>query len=490
MWATARRMGARGFAPLVALVLCVFIGRLRSQVRPETLVAVLLALEIWILETRRLGGRDRSHWLVGVAWVWANTHVSYYLGFVVLTVYLADGWFASRGVAARASRTDRAPARMGRLVRVGAAALAISFVNPFGWRALWQPFDFFLHARHELMYRTIKELEPVVWQRYIHTVLPLLVGGWGALIAWRAWRRAFDRVEVLLCVAFTALALSTQRFVGLYALVAVPFLMRDLSEWVAARRWPAWSGSPWMRAVLTGAVCIAAGLLEWGRPDLPLGIGIQWDRYPVRACDFMAANGVHGRGFNNFEYGGYQAWRFWPDRTRLPFMTGTPEAATPTDRLLYAGVFARPEVWSALDRRHHFDYVLLMRVQEGDNRLLDVLDADTTWALVFADDAGTVYVRRDGPLHAVAERHAYPLVPAGNAGLRVLGAAMVADTALTARVDAELRARAAASPWNAGELGLLADIALQREHHREARGLVERALRVSPGSAAATSGWA
>ena len=70
-------------------------------------------------------------------------------------------------------------------------------------------------------------------------------------------------------------------------------------------------------------------------------------------------------------------------------------------------------------------------------------------------------VRRDGPLCAVAERHAYRLVPAGIGGLRVLGAAMAADTALTARVEAELRAHAAASPWNA-------------------RGLLERALRVSP----------
>jgi hypothetical protein len=480
VWATARRMGARGFAPLVALVLCVFIERLRSQVRPETLVAVLLALEIWILETRRQGGRDRSLWLPAVAWVWANAHLSYYLGFVVLAAYLADGWFASRGGAARPPRTDRAPAGLGRLVLVGAAALAISFVNPFGWRALWQPFDFFLHARHELMYRTIKELEPVDWRRYIHTVLPLLVGGWCALIAWRAWRRAFDRVEILLCIVFTTLALSTQRFVGLYAVVAAPFLMRDLGEWVAARRWPAWSGSPWPRAALTGAVCLAAGLVEWGRPDMPLGIGIQWDRYPVRACDFIAANGVRGRGFNNFEYGGYQAWRFWPDRTRLPFMTGTPEAATPADRLLYAGVFARPDVWRALDRWHRFDYVLLQRLQEGDNRLLDVLDADTTWALVFADDAGTVYVRRDGPLRAVAERHAFRLVPAGIAGLRVLGAAMVADTVLTGRVEAELRARAAASPWNARDLGLLADLALAGGRHGEARGLLERALRVSP----------
>ncbi len=480
VWVTARRMGARGFAPLIALLLCAFIQRLRSQVRPETLVTVLLALEIWILETRRLGGRDRSPWLVAIALVWANTHISYYLGFVVLAIYLADAWLASRRGVARPSRANAAPAAASRLALIGAAALAISFVNPFGWRALWQPFDFFLNARHELMYRTIKELEPVDWRRYIHTVLPLLVGGWTVAIVWRARRRAFDLVETLLCVAFTTLALSAQRFIGFYAVVAAPFLMRDLGEWVAARRWPAWSSSPWPRAALTIAICLIAGLVEWGRSDLPLGIGFQWDRYPVRACDFIAASGIRGRGFNNFEFGGYQAWRFWPDRTRLPFMTGTPEAATPIDRLLYAGVFARPDVWLALDRLHHFDYILLERAQVGDDRLLDVLDADTTWALVFADDAGTVYVRRDGPLRSVAERSAYRLAPAGRMSLVALGARMAADPSLAPRVEAELRERAAASPWDSHDLAWLADLAIAHGRYQDARELLERALRVSP----------
>ena len=475
VWATARRMGARGFAPLVALVLCAFIERLRSQVRPETLVALLLALELWILETRRLGGRDRSLWLVGVAWVWANSHLSYYLGFVVLAIYLSDAWWVSR----RSAKTTEATAGLRRFALIAAGALAISFVNPFGWRALWQPFDFFLHSRHDLMYQTVKELEPVDWRRYVRTALPFVVGGWCLLIVWRAAHRRFDRVEALLCAAFTALALSAQRFIGLYAVVAAPFLMRDLGEWVSTRRWPDVVRSPWTRAALTAAVCAGAGLMEWRRPEMPLGIDIQWDRYPVRACDFIAANGVRGRGFDNFEVGAYQAWRFWPDRSRLPFMTGTIEAATPTDRLLYAGVFAVPEAWAALDRRHHFDYILLQRLQEGDDRLLDRLDADTTWALVFADDAGTVFVRRDGPLREVALRHAYRVVPAGIAGLRALGAAMAADTSVARRAEAELRARVAASPWNGIDSELLSDVVLARGDRAGARALLERALSTS-----------
>jgi hypothetical protein len=360
------------------------------------------------------------------------------------------------------------------------AAAAISFVNPFGWRALWQPFDFFFNLRHELMYRTIKELEPVDWRVYVHTALPFLVVGWPILIVRRALRGSFDRVEIVICALFTTIALSSQRFIGTYAIAAAPFLMRDVDEWVAAIRWPAWSAPAAVRATLAITTILAISVAVWIQPGPPFGIGLQWEKYPVRACDFIAATGVRGHGFNNFEYGGYQAWRFWPDRERLPFMTGTPEAATPTDRLLYAGVFARPGAWRALDRIHHFDYVLLKRLQEGDDHLLDVLDADSTWALVFIDDAAAVFVRRGGALEPIAQRYAYRIVPAGLARLDAVGAALVRDPATREQVMDELARQAHGSPWNANAMSLLANIAYVERRYDDARALLLQALRASP----------
>src|SRR5207244_4027293 len=153
-----------------------------------------------------------------------------YLGLVLIGVYLVDDRLAGRGrnAAGGGPRT---------LAVTALAAVVISFVNPFGWRALWLPFDFVLHLRHELMYRTIRELEPVDWRLFIRTTLPLIVAGWPLLIVWRALRREIDRAEILLCLLFTPIALSTQRFIGFYVVIAAPFVMRDLDAWVAARRW-------------------------------------------------------------------------------------------------------------------------------------------------------------------------------------------------------------------------------------------------------------
>jgi Flp pilus assembly protein TadD len=473
LWALGRRMGGRGFSSLLALLACAMVYRLRTQIRPETLVAVLIALELWILETRRQGGRDGAWWLVGIAWAWANAHISWYLGPVIAGLYLLDDLLRERG------GDPTARGRVSRLAAALAASIAISFVNPWGWQALWQPFEYFLFWRHEAIFKTIIELRPVARHDLLDSPLGTVLVLWPALIAWRASRRRLDLVEGLLCAGSSMLMLLSRRFLGSYALIAIPFLMRAVGEWTAARAWPRWSIRPVFGAALVVAVCAWVAVGEARRVEPRPGVAIDYAQYPVRACDFIADHGIRGHGFNDFEYGGYQAWRFWPDRARLPFID-VHQAGTRLDRNLYVLAFGSPEGWRALDGRHHFDYCLITRETEAAGRLPDILDADSTWALVFLDDAATLYVRRDGPLAAVAARYAYHHLPGGTSRIAELGAATVADTLLRAAVAAELRRGIESSPWCSRALSLLANVALSEGRYDEARELLERGLRIAP----------
>jgi tetratricopeptide (TPR) repeat protein len=200
----------------------------------------------------------------------------------------------------------------------------------------------------------------------------------------------------------------------------------------------------------------------------------------VRAADFMAEHGVRGRGFNDLG-GAYLAWRFWPERERLPFITGTLETVTPEDRRLYTMAQKHSVAWRELDARHRFEYVVLSRYHAGMGQLLDFLDADTTsWALVFADDAAAVYLRRDGPHARLAADSAYRLVPGGTGRLNALGAAVTRDPAIRARTIEELERQVASSRWSAHALGLLANVALVERRYDEARALLGRALAIDP----------
>jgi tetratricopeptide (TPR) repeat protein len=466
----ARRMGARGLVVPLVLVLTALAYRQRAQIRPEALAGLLLAAQLWILETRRHGGPDRSPWLVAIAWAWANAHLSYPLGFTVLAIHLGEAQL-------EAWRGRAAPTR--RLWIVAGAAVAISFLNPFGVRALAWPFQFVFQWRHEPMERDVAELAPLLWNQVWRAGVPLLIVGWPLLALSRLRHTRLDRVEVQCCALFTALAVSGHRFVAAYAIVAAPYLARDLAEWAA--RWrPAWARAPRTRAALATAACVALVLPEWGNPLLRPGLGFAMPDLPVRACDFLAAQGVRGRGMNHFALGGYQVWRFWPDRDRLPFFTIHTEYGTPERRRLYWRSFFTREGWLALDERYRFDYALLRYRQVGDDRLLDVLDADTSWALVFVDDAAAVYVRRAGRLAHVARRFGYRWLGAGTQRLERLNADGADDPELRAAMRRELERQAAASDANASAHTMLAYLAQFEGHTDEARIHYREALAAKP----------
>lgn len=463
--ATARRMGARGVTALVVAVACALVYRQRSQVRPETLVAVLLALELWVLEGWRSGGKDRTTWLVGVAWVWANAHISYWVGLAVIGIYVLDAMAAGR--------------RWQKLVWVGLAAGAVSFVNPWGWRALWQPIEYFLYWRKEPIMMTIGELAPVAWSNNLRNTLPVLVVAWPVLAMWRWRRRGADVAELLMLGMFSALAFPSQRFLGYWALVAVPYLARDLGEWVGGLRLAPVLHRPWVRASLAAAGCILIALPELARVEFPLGVGFKWKTYPVKACDFMEAHGVRGRGFNPFAAGGYMLYRFWPHPDRLPFMD-IHQAGTRQDRYLYAYAMQDSQAWHMLDRKYRFDYILMFRSDLLRDRFAGYLDDDSTWAPVFLDDRGAVLVRRGGPLDAIAREFAYHAIPVGTAALGPLGKACAIDTVFRARVQAELEREKAGSPWNARAKSLLANIALLEHRDRDAEQLLMDAIASDP----------
>ena len=479
LWAAARRMGARGLTPLVALVWCAWVFRVRTQLRPEMVAAVLMALELWLLEARRVRRpshssetlwRDPAWGLVPIVWIWANAHASYFIAFVLLAIHGAD---------AALRREGRREIR--RLAPVALAMVLAGLANPFGWHTLWLPFDYALHLSRETLYRGISELAPMGWAGNARSGVWIMIFLWPLLALLRIRRAGPDWAELATCALATAYAVPSQRFVGVYALAAAPYLGRDLDE--LARAWPrpAWLRAPALRAAAAAAVCIAVGIPEALRPAYAPGIGIAMDRYPVAAADFMVRHGVRGRGFSHFRQVGYLAWRFWPDRERLPF-TDIHQAGTPADREAFAEAFLAPrQTWRNIASHYELDYAVLDRRARLGAELLDVLDADRAWAVVFLDDAAALYVRR-ASLSAVADSFEYRILGGGQQ--RVAAIASV-DSAGWEPLRHELERSAAESPWSSRAHAVLTSMALAQGRTEEARAHLERVLAVDPKNAQA-----
>lgn len=464
-WAVARMLGARGLTPLFVIAACALPYRARSQIRPETLVAMLLALQLWVLERRRIRGGGALA-LIAIAWIWANAHISYWMLFALL------------GIHAFNDRFEHA-ARRPRLELVALVALIASLVNPFGWHALAEPFVYAFVWRNEVIYRTIGELLPVDWKFLATTGYAALLAAWPLLIALRARRHGWDLAELLTCALFSVLGLWNQRFVSVWALVAAPYLARGASSLAGEVNWPVALRPIRTRALIVVALVALGRIPDWRRTDLPLGTGVLPSSYPAAAADFMAQHGVRGPGFNHFEFGGYLLWRFWPERDRLPFMdihqTGTTE-----DRRLAGLMLNDAGAWRTLENKYPFEWALLRRLHGAADVSLDIVEADSSWTLAFLDDAAALYLRRGGRFAALADSFGYRYVRAGRVGMAAMGRALASDSTARPAFHAELQRMAASSPANSGANSLLAQLDLMEGNWGAAHDHLLEAHRVDP----------
>jgi hypothetical protein len=309
-----------------------------------------------------------------------------------------------------------------------------------------RPFEFALRWRHEPLFRSIEEIGPIVWSQNWSNGLPLLLAGWPALVLWR-WRHGRrDLREWLLAAVFTVLALAGNRFVATYALVAAPYVGRGFAEWIESLRFAV--PPPWPRAALVSLACVAACAWDWTHNVGPLGYGFDMSRAPVHACDWIEAHGVRGRGFNRFSFGGYMLWRFWPDRTRLPFMDIHPEDSTPHLRDLYHRATTVPGGWDDLVRELQPDYALMSRRDSDRPNVLDAIDADPAWALVFVDDVAALYLRREGALRNLASARGYETLGGSQRGTAARLERAAGDAEYRGHMRTELARQAEESPDN------------------------------------------
>jgi hypothetical protein len=361
-----------------------------------------------------------------------------------------------------------------------AAAIA-SLLNPFGMEALLQPLQYFTVWRHEPVYRSIGELSPLYqhWDAHVRDLLPLWMGMIvaGAFVRWRA--RGFDAAEAVLLVVCLTQAMTTHRFLGYAALTLAPFAARDMADWLGRVRWPAGLREPRARASLAASACVLLAMPVLADPAGGLGLGWAHVDFPEHACDWIEAHQVRGRAFNVFGQGGYLLYRFYPDPGRLPFMD-IHQAGTEKIRYVYALAQGDSAAWHVADRYFRFDWVLLPGAVAGSPALADILDADTTWALVFADDEAVLWLRRNGSCAQQARESAYRFLPGGTAGVGALGEWAERDSTLRGPIRAEIDRAIASSPYNTGSRLLAGDLDLLEGHFFDACRHLDEAARQRP----------
>lgn len=183
-----------------------------------------LSVELVILELIERGHRRMAWLLPPLFCIWVNLHGSWMIGIGLLILYIACGLF---NVNAGMFQQERLSVEQrNRLLLVTVASVAALFINPYGWRLVWNPVDMALN-------QTLNIANVIEWQ-------PLNLGwlvGKAALVAialtvvanathgrsWKIYQIAF------VFFAWYA-AFDHARFTFLAAVITIPMLAGDVTR--------------------------------------------------------------------------------------------------------------------------------------------------------------------------------------------------------------------------------------------------------------------
>ncbi|HEX7263853.1 MAG TPA: hypothetical protein VF383_06715 [Candidatus Dormibacteraeota bacterium] len=355
--------------------------------RAQMITFALSCLELYWLHGY-LSGRSRAlQFFPLVMALWANLHGGWVIGFVWLGVALLAelaGWAWEPS-----NPAHRKHVRF--LLIVGAASAVAVLATPHGFSLYLYPFQTVASMAQEKL--IVEWFSPDFHQAFLHPFEGMIL----LLIVGFALRRP-ALYEVLLTLVALALALQSVRNIALFVAATTPVLINSYSEYwkelSKARGWKPNLPSRQIFAVITAVALLVVALATFAHIVDATSPSKQQDltgtTYPVAAADWLAAHPEVGtRMYNQYGWGGYLAYRFYPDPHRKVFIFG--EAALMGDGLLndYEDIQTLRSDWKTMLDKYGVDYI----VYNKGEALANVLATQSDWKLVYQDSVAVIYVR-------------------------------------------------------------------------------------------------
>ena len=381
----------RGNFRLVALFVAAWVAVISSVhwlARPHMFTFFFIAL--WTYGLERVYQKERIKiWLFPILMlIWANTHGAYFAGFVVLGAYLVD-WLLGFWQNKQTKELGK------KLVVIGIASFAITFINPSGWH-LWTTSVGYI-GNDFMTSHIVDQLSPNFHEK---DMWPFLIMIAFALFSLGQQYRPSLR-ESLLLAGWVAMGLHTVRNLPLFAVVTAPIyaaLIQPWTEktlnWVKQASRPRESGE-----VLRGYVWIVVpvlffGFVLWrGIPIDQEGTGNIFlpDKMPVSAVDWLQKNPQNGKMFNQFVWGGYILYRMWPNEK--VFIDGQADFYGEALMREYFDVIDVNADWESILDKYQVSWMIILRDEPLAKYLYSV---DNVWHVIYKDDTAVIFRRNLG----------------------------------------------------------------------------------------------
>jgi hypothetical protein len=277
------------------------------------------------------------------------------------------------------------------LAIITAASLVAVLATPHGFSLYLYPFQTQGSVAQQKL--IVEWFSPDFHQTYLRPFEAMVF----ILIAGFALRRP-RLYEFLLSMAALGLALQSVRHVALFVAAATPVVIGSYSDYwkelAGSRGWKLSLPARPLFATITAVVLVFVFLVALVKIDSDINPTVQKkldaESYPIAAADWLAAHpevGTHM--YNQYGWGGYLAYRFYPDPNRKVFIFG--EAELMGDPLLnqYNDVQNLRPDWKAILDQYRVDYVIFNK----GAALSNVLATQPEWTIAYQDDVAVIFVR-------------------------------------------------------------------------------------------------
>ena len=347
---------------------------------PRTILFGYAYIVVLLIIVQRLRQRGNAPlWILPPLFcLWVNTHGSWLIGLIVFSILIASGFVEGRWGSVESVKWTVSQARV--LIVTWVASVAALFINPFGWRLVFYPFD--LAFRQKLNVEHVEEWVSVNFHDtrgkvVLALLIVLLVS---TLLRVSRWTLA----ELGLTLFALYSGLTYIRFLFLLGIVVAPILAKAMDFMPPYRTE---KDTPVLNACVIALMI--AGMVHYWPSAAQLEDSLS-QQYPAEALAYLKAHPAQGRMLNFYLWGGYLNWK---DPQLKIFIDSR------VDIFEYEGVLKDYLDLMALDQpealldKYKIRYVLFPRSEP----LTYVLAHDARWKLVYNDKLSYLFERADRP---------------------------------------------------------------------------------------------
>lgn len=352
------------------------------EVRPHSVSWFLLALVIRQLQLFSTGSLKAMRWIPLIMIIWVNMHSLFILGLLIFGIYWAGTWMNRREHFKQAS------------LFFGVSIL-VCLINPYGLRGLLFPFEQATALESGNIFKeNIRELQaPFSFTTYEWSGILKdwhffdLFLGVVALMLFRL-RKELRFQDWAMVAIFSYFAITAAKNIGYMVFAVLPLILNSVKRDkgpspMAMRRIAA--------AFTTVSVLLLLSILTNAfyihyRTSYRFGLGISTSNLPVKAVEFLTANKVKGKIFNQLDYGGYI--RFFLDQP--PSIDGRLDVMGPEifkEQVMADSDSKKTELLKKISP----DLILFSYFSTPD--WLRYLQKRPDWRLVHADETTALYFR-------------------------------------------------------------------------------------------------